>query len=91
MEVTAVIEGLRKLKEPCEVTIYTDSAYTMNAFDQGWLEDWQKQVQIDKYKIYKKLGNNLISNAFVAAHHVFMALKNKGVIDGIKYCKDKLK
>ena len=42
MEVTAVIEGLRKLKEPCDVTIYTDSAYTMNAFDLGWLEDWQK-------------------------------------------------
>ena len=43
MEITAVIEGLRKLKEPCEVTIYTDSAYTMNAFELGWLEDWQKK------------------------------------------------
>lgn len=40
MEITAVIEGLKKLKEPCEVTVYTDSAYTMNAFDQGWLDSW---------------------------------------------------
>ena len=40
MEITAVIEGLKKVKEPCEITIYTDSAYTMNAFDQGWLNDW---------------------------------------------------
>lgn len=41
MEITAVIEGLKKLKEPCEVTIYTDSAYTMNAFSQGWITNWQ--------------------------------------------------
>ena len=40
MEITAVIEGLKKVKEPCEITIYTDSAYTMNAFEQGWLNDW---------------------------------------------------
>ena len=40
MEITAVIEGLKKVKEPCEITIYTDSAYTMNTFDKGWLNDW---------------------------------------------------
>ena len=40
MEITAVIEGLKKLKEPCEVTIYTDSAYTMNAFSEGWIDNW---------------------------------------------------
>ncbi len=42
MELTAVIEGLKKLKEPCNVTIYTDSAYTMNAFDKKWIEAWQQ-------------------------------------------------
>ena len=41
MEVTAVIEGLKKLKEPCNVTVYTDSAYTMNTFSEGWLENWK--------------------------------------------------
>lgn len=41
MEITAVLEGLKKLKEACEVTIYTDSAYTMNAFSQGWITNWQ--------------------------------------------------
>ncbi len=40
MEITAVIEGLKLLKEPCKVTVYTDSAYTMNAFDKGWLDAW---------------------------------------------------
>lgn len=41
MEITAVIEGLKKIKEPCNITIYTDSAYTMNAFEQGWIRNWQ--------------------------------------------------
>lgn len=41
MELTAVIEGLKKLKMPCEVTIYTDSAYIVNAMTQGWINNWQ--------------------------------------------------
>ena len=42
MEITAVIEGFKLLKEPCEVTVYSDSAYTLNAFLQGWIENWQQ-------------------------------------------------
>lgn len=42
MEITAVIEGLKLLKEECNVTIYTDSAYVSNAFLQGWIYNWQK-------------------------------------------------
>lgn len=42
MEITAVIEGLRALKEPCRVEIYSDSAYTVNAFVQGWVKGWEK-------------------------------------------------
>ena len=40
MEITAVIEGLKKVKEPCKINIYTDSAYTMNAFSEGWIDSW---------------------------------------------------
>ncbi|MCH5148806.1 MAG: ribonuclease HI [Clostridiales bacterium] len=40
MEMTAVIEGLKCLKEPCEVEVYSDSAYTVNAFTQGWVFGW---------------------------------------------------
>ena len=36
MEITAVIEGLRALKEPCEVTVYTDSQYVVNTITKGW-------------------------------------------------------
>lgn len=42
MEVFAVISGLECLKEPCEVTVYSDSAYTVNAFSNGWIFDWEK-------------------------------------------------
>ena len=42
MEIFAVISGLECLKEPCEVTVYSDSAYTVNAFSNGWIFDWEK-------------------------------------------------
>lgn len=41
MEITAVIEGLKNLKYDCEVDVYSDSAYVVNAFLQGWISDWQ--------------------------------------------------
>ena len=41
MELTAVIKGLNQIKEPCDVTIYTDSAYVLNAFEQDWITNWQ--------------------------------------------------
>ena len=42
MEITAVIEGLKLLKYPCEVDIYSDSAYVVNTFNQNWIEKWKK-------------------------------------------------
>jgi len=42
MEITAVIEGLKLLKYPCEVEIYSDSAYVVNAFNQKWIMGWKK-------------------------------------------------
>ncbi len=41
MEIFAVIAGLRCLKESCDVTIYSDSAYTVNAFNEGWIQGWK--------------------------------------------------
>ncbi len=42
MEITAVIEGLKALKYPCNVNLYSDSAYVVNAFTQGWIYNWIK-------------------------------------------------
>lgn len=41
MELTAVIEALKALKKPCNVELYSDSAYVVNAINQGWLENWK--------------------------------------------------
>lgn len=42
MEITAVLEALKLLKEECEVKVYSDSAYVVNAFNQGWIYNWKK-------------------------------------------------
>ncbi len=43
MEMMAVIAGLELLKEPCNVTIYSDSQYVVKAFMEGWIVNWQKK------------------------------------------------
>ncbi len=55
MEMTAVIEGLKSLKEPCEVEVYSDSAYTVNAFENGWIYSWEKNG-------FKKADNKPVLN-----------------------------
>ena len=42
MEVMAVIVGLKRLKYPCKVEVFSDSAYTVNAFNEGWIYAWKK-------------------------------------------------
>lgn len=42
MELKAAIEGLRALKEPCSVKLYSDSAYLVNAFNKGWIYNWKR-------------------------------------------------
>lgn len=42
MELTAVIEALKQLKRPCTVSLYSDSAYVINAFQQKWIDNWLK-------------------------------------------------
>ncbi len=43
MELQAAIEALRALKEPCRVTLHTDSAYLARAFNDGWLDAWRRR------------------------------------------------
>ena len=42
MELTAAVRGLQLLKYPCEVQLYSDSAYLVNGFKQGWIYNWQR-------------------------------------------------
>ena len=55
MEITAVIVGLEKLKYPCAVDVYSDSAYTVNAFNEGWIYGWKKNG-------WKKADNKAVLN-----------------------------
>ena len=43
MELTAVISALSLLKEPCHVTLTSDSKYVIDAIQKGWLDSWQKK------------------------------------------------
>lgn len=50
MELLAPIEALSRLKEPCEVNVYSDSAYLTNAFLQNWLGNWVRRGWIKSDK-----------------------------------------
>ena len=41
MELTAAIEALKALKEPCEVKLYSDSKYMTEAVNKGWVYSWR--------------------------------------------------
>ncbi len=59
MELMAVIEGLKALKEPCDVTIYSDSSYVVKAINE-WLKDWVKRD-------FKKVKNPDLWRAYLEA------------------------
>ena len=50
MELTAVIEALALLKEPCVVELYSDSKYVIDGLSKGWAKGWQKRgwIKADK-------------------------------------------
>ena len=43
MELCAVISGLEILREPCEVTVYSDSKYVVDAMKRGWARGWKEK------------------------------------------------
>lgn len=50
MELTAVIQALSCLKEPCVVELWSDSKYIVDALEKGWAEGWRKKgwIKADK-------------------------------------------
>ena len=50
MELTAVISALEALKESCEVDLYSDSKYVIDALSKGWAKSWQKKNWIKSDK-----------------------------------------
>ncbi|MBD3420816.1 MAG: ribonuclease HI [Chitinivibrionales bacterium] len=68
MEMLAVIVGLEQLKQPCEVTVVTDSQYVANAISQGWVLKWKangwkrnkkdRAQNVDMWERYLKAANS---------------------------------
>ncbi|MCL2861052.1 MAG: ribonuclease HI [Firmicutes bacterium] len=84
MEMFAVIQGLSYLKESCDVTIYSDSAYVVNAFNEGWIYSWQKNnwKTADKKDVKnKELWHDLLLNM---KNHKVTFVKVKGHSDDEK-------
>ena len=81
MELMAPIQALKRLKEPCEVRVYSDSAYLVNAFQKKWLENWQKKnwVKSDKKPVENQdLWKEIL--AFTGIHRIEW-IKVKGHAD----------
>lgn len=50
MELTALIESIKLLKETCKITVYSDSKYVCDAVSRGWAVTWKKQNWIKNDK-----------------------------------------
>ena len=71
MELMAVIEGLKALKEPCAVHLTSDSQYVCNAITKGWAKSWKKNNwdKSDKTKAKNaELWDELLS--LLDVHHL---------------------
>jgi ribonuclease HI len=62
MELQAAIEALKALKFPCQVKLYSDSAYLVNAFRNKWIDKWQsngwrtsKKEPVENQDLWKEL------------------------------------
>lgn len=77
MEISAVIEALKLLKTPCNVTVYSDSAYVVNCFNQGWIYNWIK-------KGWKTAGNEPVKNK-----ELWQELYNLTKVHNVKFVKVK--
>ena len=81
MELLAVIKGLEALKQKCNVNVYSDSQYVVDAFNQGWIDSWQNngwktagKKEVKNPDLWKKLLD-------LTKEHVVTFIKVKGHAD----------
>lgn len=82
MEMFAVISGLGALKEPCDVTVYSDSSYVVQAFNEHWVEKWKRNGW--KTASGGKVENQdlwFVLNVQIAKQHQVRFVKVKGHAD----------
>ena len=83
MELTAAIKALNMLKVPCEIDLYSDSAYLVNAFNEGWLIKWQlngfknsNKKPVQNVELWQQLAE-------LCATHKINWIKVKGHADNV--------
>lgn len=81
MELMAAIKGLEALKQPCKVKLYSDSAYLINAFTQGWIANWQKNGWLNAKKEPVSNGELWRELIALARMHEIEWIKVKGHSD----------
>ena len=84
MELLAVIKGLEALKEDCEVDLYSDSQYVVEAFNQGWIVNWESngwktsaKKEVKNIDLWQKLIE-------LTKMHKVNFIKVKGHADNVK-------
>ena len=83
MELTAAIEALHALKEPCRVKLYSDSSYLVNAFNNHWLDKWKQTGRLISGKKAVKNPDLWLSLSECAQIHQIEWIKVKGHSDNI--------
>ena len=80
MELTAAIKALRQLREPCEVTLTSDSKYLTDAIIKGWVKSWKakgwkksdgsKALNVDLWEeLLPLLDTHKVTFVWVKGHH----------------------
>ena len=71
MEILGAIKGLETLTEPCQVELYSDSQYVINAITKGWARKWRSKGWM-RSKTEKAMNSDLWERllALVSAHDV---------------------
>ncbi|MBR5439691.1 MAG: ribonuclease HI [Clostridia bacterium] len=84
MELLAIINGLKMLKERCAVKVYSDSQYAVSAFNEGWLNNWilagwrtADKKPVKNEDLWKELVN-------LTSVHSVEFIKVKGHADNVK-------
>ena len=83
MELFSVISGLKCLKEKCDVTVYSDSAYVVNAVNNGWLKNWGRNGWKNADKQGVKNRELWVDLLLTAEKHNVSFVKVKGHSDNI--------
>lgn len=77
MELLAVIQGLEALKEPCNVVLYSDSKYVVDAIEKGWAEKWRKNH-------WRRNKNEMASNIDLWEHLLELLEKHNVIFQWVK-------